>query len=383
MKQNNEMEKDKVDNLEKEKLNKKELDAYLQYVEEHTPDLWDRISEGFDREIESEIFQESDDANNISASDNMVHFDFHKEANQNSLERKIKNKVIKKTVLAVAAAILIVVIAVPILKNTESRKRSNDMFDKNSDVDMESESKDYIKDEFNNADGAQSDSSNDFVADVETENNKETMEENTEMGHDNEAEDTNQGLADGEMPEDTELIVSDGEMPENTELIVPDEDFFDDTAQGVGENLTIDGTEQCLEDVKGHENLPEATSEEIDAADDISTDDADNTISVDKKLSLFRTDIASIDVSSDTDKKILKEKDIDAFVEQFNSLSLCGLEDRPDEMEYELTFTVKYFDGTISEIMFFTPDKIYLKGQWYQGDARQLKQMIEFFALRR
>lgn len=101
------------DELNIEKLSEEELDAYLKVIEEDTPDLWQRISAGYDQEM-AMLRNENKPQNNVVSID---------------VARKQKAKQIKRTILAVAAVALIAIIAAPMVSSNK-RDTKKDKSDK-------------------------------------------------------------------------------------------------------------------------------------------------------------------------------------------------------------------------------------------------------------
>ena len=92
-----------------EALSEQEMNAYLSMTDEDTPDLWDRIEKGFAEEAENIINNENDKVTNITS-------------------RKIKTKYIG----ILAACVLAVVIAIPVLGGAMGgSKKSDDYVSKN------------------------------------------------------------------------------------------------------------------------------------------------------------------------------------------------------------------------------------------------------------
>ncbi|MCM1288560.1 MAG: hypothetical protein NC240_09650 [Clostridium sp.] len=103
---------DNIAELNSEALSEQEMNAYLSMTAEDTPDLWDRIEEGFAKETESVINNEDNKVTPITA-------------------RKIKTRYIG----IIAACLLAVVIAIPVLSGVMGgEKKSNDFFSKSDEI---------------------------------------------------------------------------------------------------------------------------------------------------------------------------------------------------------------------------------------------------------
>lgn len=122
--------------LVEDDLTKEEIEAYLKATDDEIPDLWDKISEGYDMEIQA-ISKES---GNIYTSGTIEEQSAKSNVVDISTLRKYKKKIITKYLLAVAALALLVIIAAPIIKsNTRKYKdKSNDEI-KSKDQTMDTE----------------------------------------------------------------------------------------------------------------------------------------------------------------------------------------------------------------------------------------------------
>lgn len=112
---------DNIAEFNSEALSEQEMNAYLSMTDEDTPDLWDRIEEGFAKEAGNVKHNENNKVTNITS-------------------RKIKTKYIG----IIAACVLAVVIAIPVLGGAMGgRKKSADYVSKDVDnavyADTESE----------------------------------------------------------------------------------------------------------------------------------------------------------------------------------------------------------------------------------------------------
>lgn len=94
---------DNIAEFNSEALSEQEMNAYLSMTDEDTPDLWDRIEKGFAKEAENIKNNENDKVTNITS-------------------RKIKRKYIG----ILAACVLAVVIAIPVLGGMGGTKKSAD-----------------------------------------------------------------------------------------------------------------------------------------------------------------------------------------------------------------------------------------------------------------
>ena len=94
---------DKIAELNSEALSEQEMNAYLSLVQEDTPDLWDRIEDGFAREAENVKDNGNDKVINITS-------------------RKMKRKYIG----IIAACVLAVVIAIPVLGGAMGERNKSD-----------------------------------------------------------------------------------------------------------------------------------------------------------------------------------------------------------------------------------------------------------------
>ncbi|MCM1083375.1 MAG: hypothetical protein NC393_05795 [Clostridium sp.] len=103
---------DNIAELNSEALSEQEMNAYLSMMTEDTPDLWDRIEEGFAKETENVTNHEDNKVTPITA-------------------RKIKIKYIG----IIAACLLAVVIAIPVLSGViGGGKKSDNFFSKNDEI---------------------------------------------------------------------------------------------------------------------------------------------------------------------------------------------------------------------------------------------------------
>lgn len=88
-----------------EKLSNEEIDAYISNKEADVPDLWSRISAGFDMEVAS-----MNNSNVVSFADAKATCD----ANKSNVNKKLRRKYFGLA----AAAVLCVLIAIPVLFNS-------------------------------------------------------------------------------------------------------------------------------------------------------------------------------------------------------------------------------------------------------------------------
>lgn len=88
-----------------EKLSNEEIDAYISNKEADVPDLWSRISAGFDMEVAS-----MNNSNVVSFADAKA----TRDVNKSSVNKKLRRKYFGLA----AAAVLCVLIAIPVLLNS-------------------------------------------------------------------------------------------------------------------------------------------------------------------------------------------------------------------------------------------------------------------------
>ena len=101
---------DNIAEFNSEALSEQEMNAYLSMTDEDTPDLWDRIEKGFAEEAENIKNSENGKVTTITS-------------------KKIKTKYIG----ILAACVLAVVIAIPVLGGMGGRKKSDDHVSKDLD----------------------------------------------------------------------------------------------------------------------------------------------------------------------------------------------------------------------------------------------------------
>lgn len=110
--------------LDIEALSEEETDAYLKVAWEDTPDLWDRISAGYDRELEVLACHDKEN----SSENRVVSIDKH---------ASIRFRRVRNTIIVAAAIMLVAIIAAPILKDSFRTQKSDDK-DKSCGLDADS-----------------------------------------------------------------------------------------------------------------------------------------------------------------------------------------------------------------------------------------------------
>ena len=103
------------DDIKFESLNDEELDKYMSLIDSRTPDLWDRISEGFDKEYAENTKEEVNEEVNENNIENEA--EYTNESKIINFNRNNKKKRNNSFFGLLAAGVIITIIAVPLAMN--------------------------------------------------------------------------------------------------------------------------------------------------------------------------------------------------------------------------------------------------------------------------
>lgn len=329
------------DSLIDEDLTKEEIEAYLKATDDEIPDLWDKITEGYDKEIQAI----SEERSNISTSGVNNEQSISTNVVDISTSTKYKKKVISKYLLAVAALALLVIIAAPIIKS--NTRKYND------------KSKDVIK-------------SDEKIKDVEQIKDNDKLED---LNNDEEAV-QNESNSVGEI----EMIPSadvDSNQSENVDVegsAIEDEINSDDIASNNENTADNDGSAADDSDYDDNDiNYLQPTEEIVDS----DLDSAGNTEPGYEGTSIYLDEdmIREIVTSRDEEISSLDSASTKLFAQKFNSIIFEKTDYVIDDLAHAYKAAIELENSSME--IYIVYGYVLINDTTYKADENDTAELIE------